>query len=586
VTKDHADIICDVVDHNYQKILGIGGNDNEPDDDEQKRKPKIYIRKYTGNGTLPLHESVVVAGQSSFLYLPEDYKPQYTPTIESSNKVFYPLDTTDTQNPLPYIFDSAEELQKYLELARKETFETLLHKVEAVYKKYVSAEEYYILILAADTIYSYFQDKFGTTHYNIFVGDNGSGKNSALLVYRYLGYRVFYVTAASAANFYTFLGETEEGQGTTAEDESEDIGYNRDKQKIFKTGYCSGGFVPKVDLPNGGGRRQDSWLTYCHKWMAMESLPDQKKIKGILDRSLVYNFVASDVLYNIKDIIRYAGDPKAKPLYDELVYLRKLLFAFRMIRYTDIIPDIPLNIVHRSAELVKPLLRLFRYQNDSSTALERIRLALCKFIEKRNDLKRNSIESKLRDAINNLAEERRQSPALEKSSGLGEYSFYNEDIFAEIRRITNGSEVPFKPASFYTVDYGQLSHKFITGLYRSKFNAEPFRIGSGDKTKRGLKLSKDVLDKLGKYYYDVPDEIIIEPSETQSRRESNNEGHDSSRQDNDPNSTQKPNSDSLQTATDATDATHCKVGGGLNGGIPEGLWILLNHAMYCPINLF
>src|SRR5215467_4903144 len=52
MTEDHADIICDVVDHNYQKILGIGGNDNELDDDEQKRKPKIYIRKYTGNGTL------------------------------------------------------------------------------------------------------------------------------------------------------------------------------------------------------------------------------------------------------------------------------------------------------------------------------------------------------------------------------------------------------------------------------------------------------------------------------------------------------------------------------------------------------
>jgi len=241
-----------------------------------------------------------------------------------------------------------------------------------------------------------------------------------------------------------------------------------------------------------------------------------------------------------------------------------------MIHYNDIIPDIPLNIVHRSAELVKPLLRLFRYQNNSSTALERIRLALCKFIEKRNDLKRNSIESKLRDAVNNLAEERKQSPAIEKSSGLGEYSFYNEDIFAEIRRITNGSEVPFKPASFYTVEYGQLSHKFITGLYRSKFNAEPFRIGSGNETKRGLKFSKYVLDKLGKYYYDVPDEIIIEPSETQSRRESNNEGHDSSRQDNDPNSTQKPNSDSIQPATDATDATHYKVGEGLNEGIPKG----------------
>jgi hypothetical protein len=457
VNEDHANMLCDVVDNNYEKILDMNdnGNTDEVDDEQQTRKQKIFIRKYTCNGTLSLYESVVMTGQSSFLRL-VDHKPQYTPTIESANKIFYPSDTANTQNPIPYIFGSTEELQKYLDLASKETFETLHYKVEAVYKKYVNAEEYYIVNLAADTIYSYFQDRFGTTHYNIFVGDNGSGKNSALLVYRHLGCRVFYVTAASAANYYTFMGETEEGQGTTAEDEADDIGYDRDKQKILKTGYCSGGFVPKVDLPSGGGRRQDSWLTYCHKWMAMESLPDHKKIKGILDRSFVYNFVAGDVPYNIKDVIKYAGDPKVKPLYDELAHIRKLLFAFRILHYNDIIPDIKLNIIHRSAELTKPILRLFRYQNNSPTALEKIRLALSKFIERRNDLKRNSIESKLRDVINNLAEERKKDPDIEKYVSLEEYSFYNEDIFAEVRRVTNGSDVPFKPASFYSVEYGLL----------------------------------------------------------------------------------------------------------------------------------
>ena len=515
---------------------------------------------------------MVIAGQSSFLHLAEDHKPQYTPTIECANKIFYPLDTTDTQNPIPYIFGSGEELLKYLDLASKETIETLLHKVEAVYKIYVNAEEYYIIILAADTIYSYFQDRFGTTHYNIFVGDNGSGKNSALLVFRHLGYRVFYVTAASAANYYTFMGETEEGQGTTAEDEADDIGYDRDKQKIFKTGYCSGGFVPKVDLPKGGGRRQDSWLTYCHKWMSMESLPDQNKIKGILDRSLVYNFVAGDVQYNIKDVIKYAGDPKVKPLFDELVHIRKLLFAYRMIHYRDVIPDIKLNIVHRSAELTKPLLRLFCYQNDSPKALERIRLALSKFIQRRNDLKRNSIESKLRDSILNLIEKHEKNPDGEECKGLEKYSFYNEEIWAEVRSVMNGSDIPFKTASFYTVDYGQLSHKFITGLYKSKFNAEPFKTGSGNNTKRGLKFSKDVLDKFGTYYYDVPDEIeIINKSETDpgSNNSHNNEGHDNSSQDSNTRPTTNPNSDMMRTATDATDATHYKVGGGINEDIPR-----------------
>ena len=80
----------------------------------------------------------------------------------------------------------------------------------------------------------------------------------------------------------------------------------------FKTGYASGGNVPKVDLSNG--RTQSSYLTYCMKWLAMEESPDYKKIKGILDRSFVYKFLVGDTQYNIKDVIKYAGDPKFKPL--------------------------------------------------------------------------------------------------------------------------------------------------------------------------------------------------------------------------------------------------------------------------------
>ncbi|MGC2597497.1 MAG: hypothetical protein WA395_05135, partial [Nitrososphaeraceae archaeon] len=63
-------------------------------------------------------------------------------------------------------------MESYLELARKETFDSLHFKVKSIFKKYVHAEEYYIVILSADTIYSYFQDKFPTVHYNIFIGDN------------------------------------------------------------------------------------------------------------------------------------------------------------------------------------------------------------------------------------------------------------------------------------------------------------------------------------------------------------------------------------------------------------------------------
>ena len=110
----------------------------------------------------------------------------------------------------------------------------------------------------------------------------------------------------------------------------------------------------------------------------MEELPDYKKIKGILDRSFVFRFIVGNVEYNIKDVMKYAGDPKFKPLHDELIDLRKLLFAFRMIHHKDVIPDLNLNVKHRNAELTKPLLRLFSSRNDAPVALEEIRLRAIK----------------------------------------------------------------------------------------------------------------------------------------------------------------------------------------------------------------
>jgi hypothetical protein len=512
VSKDHSNQLCDVVDNNFENILNLndGGVSNERNDndhdDNQGRKQKEFIRKYTGNGTLPLHESILISGQKPvFLSITSTGKPQFIPYIETATKIVYPCDTEDTQSPLPYSFESIQELEHYLELASTATFETLYATVESTLRKYVNAEDHYITILSADIIYSYLQDKFSTTHYNIFVGDNGSGKNSALLAFKFLGYRVFYIVSASAPNYFTFLGDREECQGSTAEDEAEDIGYDKEKRKLLKAGYASGGIVPKIEL-SPSGRKQDPWLAYCHKWFAMEELPDYKTIKGLLDRSFIYNFVVGRVPYNIKDVIRHSGDEKFKQLHDELVHIRKLLFAFRMIHHKDAIPDIKLNVIHRNEELTKPLLRLFSYRNDAPIALKKIRLALSKFVLGRNESKKNSIESKLLEAIKNLINVRKDNPKseMEEFSGLEPYAFYNEQIWAQVRSIMDGKEIHGKVDAFYSTEYGAISHKRITGLYKSKLKAGSIKINN----KRGLKFSKQGLDRLD-LQYDVPDEIII-----------------------------------------------------------------------------
>jgi hypothetical protein len=201
---EDVNCILEELDNNHEIILKniFEGPKEESQDNVVK---EIYIRKYSNDGKLPLCESIIVGGHPKFIQLTKEEGSEFRllDKLEIGHKTFYPYDTLETHNPIPYSFESEEELKQYLERAKNETFDTLYLKVKSTFKQYVDVEEKYLVLLAASTMLSYFQDKFGTIYYIIIVGDNGSGKNSALLVYRYLGYRVFYVTAASAANIYT-----------------------------------------------------------------------------------------------------------------------------------------------------------------------------------------------------------------------------------------------------------------------------------------------------------------------------------------------------------------------------------------------
>ena len=205
----NADILdmVDVLDNNHEIVLGMNGNgkgfrnndshgsnDGETEDDVLIRK-SIYIRKYS-NG-IPLAEAIVLDGRPRFLQLKqEDNTPIISRKISTISKLLYPKDTVDTHNPVPYTFESLDELNSYLERASKETIESLYFKVKSVVKKYVDTQEdWYVSLIATDVIIHYFQDKFATMPITICVGDNESGKNSILLVFRSLAYRVFYVTA-------------------------------------------------------------------------------------------------------------------------------------------------------------------------------------------------------------------------------------------------------------------------------------------------------------------------------------------------------------------------------------------------------
>ncbi len=466
-------------------------------ENNQGKVNKIYLNKYVFEGRL--YESIIVNRTSKFIVVnssssssdnatgePNENDEQYKllDKLELENFVFYPRDTILSPNPTPYSFDSKEELNHYFELAKEETFDSLFLKILTEFKKYVANDEHVQTILAADILYSYFQDEFGTTHYNIFVGNNGSGKNSALLFFKLLGYRVFYVTAASAANYYTFLGEIQEGQGTIAEDEADGIGKDEDKQRILKTGYTKGGNVPKIEFINGQ-RNQRQFLTYGHKWLAMEELPDEENIKGLLDRSFIFRFLVGDVQYNIKDVV----NEKDSPEYKQLIHIRKLLLVFKLLRFGDKFKDVKVNIKNRNAELTKPLLRLFYGKN----AQEQIRKALSVFINEKSISKNNSLEAKLSEALSNL---------VDRDKDKEVYQFTNEEIFQELKIVMDGMDDRWdgSSSSFFTHDGERISKKKISLILKSKFKAIPDKIRIEGDTKKIMRISKDTVEKIGKQY--------------------------------------------------------------------------------------
>jgi hypothetical protein len=499
----------EISDEDLEKIVQTFGNSSTDKEEKKERKiNKIPIRKFTGNGTMPLHESLIIGNTPKFVTLYPQTKPVFLDCVEFGNDVFVPKDTMYTQTPLPHIFKSEDEFKEYLEYAKKLDLDALFSLVETECRKFVDVEGYYYTLLTGDIIWSYFQDIFPYTHYIIIVGDNDAGKNSALLLYKYLGYRVFYVTSASAPNYFTALGDKEEGQVTTAEDEADDIARDKDKRNVIKTGYCSGGSIPKVETE--GGRKQSNWLTYCHKWFAMEELPNDKNMKGILDRSLVLKFVTGNPQYNIKEVIRTGKDPEFEPLYEKLIEIRKILFCYRLIHREDQFLNVKLNVKNRTAELTKPLIRLF---NKAPLTKQRILDDLSLFINERNETKKNTFEAKLYNVIIGLIEERKNhinKGILEKDEleVLGTHIFSNESIRFACSEEMDGYDITGKETAFYSPEFGQVTQKKITSILKSKFKAEPKPYRIKDQVLRCMKFEQKYLDKI-KAYYDMPDKIEI-----------------------------------------------------------------------------
>ena len=345
-------------------------NEKEHDNEEQQSKSKEFtVFKYSQDN-ITLAEVITLTGVNKFLQIIDDSddddddtnnkkkkKPVISDKIDLSEEkhiILKPHEQVTGSPIFPYTFANIDEINYFIKQAQVETIDSLFLKHKSIWKKIVVADNEIINLLAIDSVYSYFQDKFSTTHYDMFVGAPNSGKGAILLGFKYLGYRVVIASDMSGANLLDLLGSIETNQITLAEDELDDIHEDPDKLRIYKVGYDNTEAVPRTLEGNTTNRNARFYYPFCFKIYAAEESPEVKKLEGFNDRTFKLHTMKGSPQIYVKKLSEKTDSKKYNDVISKIDYLRKLTLVFRLIHHDDIVEQVNTNIEGRALELTEP----------------------------------------------------------------------------------------------------------------------------------------------------------------------------------------------------------------------------------------
>jgi ABC-type glutathione transport system ATPase component len=278
ISKKHMLQLSDVLDNNHEVILSLCDDkqqqqqEKDNDKDKQKHKRRYATYKYSAKGSDILHEAIILAGQPIFLIYDKDNNEiKAVPIVKEATRMLKPPSPEEYPYE-PYEFANIDELQLYMDRATNESIDSLYQNAKSIVRKYNDQDEHKLTLLAADIIWSYFQDKFSTTHYIAIVGGNGSGKSTIGDTFAAIGYRTVTMTDPSAANIFRVLGRIEYGQCTIVMDEAEKIDKSPDTMNVLKSGYQFNARISKINMNE---EVQQWFYPYCLKFIIAERSPSQ-----------------------------------------------------------------------------------------------------------------------------------------------------------------------------------------------------------------------------------------------------------------------------------------------------------------------
>jgi hypothetical protein len=483
--ENECKVRIDEKDQNFHFFNGK--QKREGKEGKKQTENEIFLQRYTRDNLIA--EAVIVGGRPKFaMAIPEVGKPDEVSSLSITlqDAIEIVEDNTVIKSPetmsyisKPYTFKSQQEFEGLVENVKTKNLDILYKKVKSIWQKYIDADDFHISLCAADTVFTYFQDKIGLTHYLFFVGGNDSGKSNNLTVFQFLGYRNMTSSGMTAANVYTFLGSGEEGLGIICEDEADNIDEDIEKMKVYKNGYTTGRYYHRIDT--SVDRQQLKFNTFCFKAFAGEKLPDSVKAKGFNERTIELPCVYGFPQYDISEVANPAGEEDYEHLLEELNTMRNALLVYRLLHFQDKIPNIKLNIRNREKQLFKPILRIFQ---NTDTTLNELLPVVSKYINQKRESKANTLHAFLYRLVTDLIK------------AQNTYELESSLIWNIIKQTLQGKDMPYKPQSYDTVEFGIISQKGIVETLIQVFGSKPVKRHSG----RSLIFDQNKLQKLDKIY--------------------------------------------------------------------------------------
>lgn len=409
----------------------------------KENKPKIIPKVKGFVDDYRFVESVFVDSEPAFLV--KDIKSGKV-SVEheikvSEKKVLRPLYLQEYgYKPFFFTRDEIARLNS-TDIAKAELIDEIMTEV----KKYVVVDPRDQLLISGEILLTYCQEWISTVHYPFFVGETESGKSSVLYLGTWLDYRCIISEDLPHADIYNFLGTEEEGAGTICEDEAQEMARDREKIRTYKASYAKGSTKPRV-IMTSNGKWQVFYKTFCCKWFAGESVPQDK---GFLERVVIVYMLGGSPESNIKKVSAKEKIPLQK--------LRNRLLFWKLQNIGKEFPSVESGLERRDQELWEDFLSVF-----AGTRYEEAAKDTAKFyLEQRHQTIKESMESLLFRIL---------KPAIEEQKDL------SSDKIWEL--VTNSKEIPGTldertGKSFYPDEMEEkITPNSISKILRFKFQAK------------------------------------------------------------------------------------------------------------------